>query len=258
MTSSTPCVFQPCPQDGTIPMRSYKIKQARLTKQVPGWAMIHDQDIVNVCGIHAALVDRDRSCCVEQCPIIVSEFSLPAILHRPLPFRLKEGTPHRYLCLGHNLRYIDTLRKPMAASAVSEAINNNNSKKEKGDNNKSGARRQRPREAKGQSNQQEDEGDGESVSSTGDNGTREVDDKDEDDGDENTSENGDKKKENRKRERRGEPATNEADDKVCTIYIYCCCISLDFCDFYIYFICLFTLVCWVLLDFVVYMLLGVV
>ena len=198
-------------------MRSYKIKQARLTKQVPGWAMIHDQDIVNVCGIHAALVDRDRSCCVEQCPIIVSEFSLPAILHRPLPFRLKEGTPHRYLCLGHNLRYIDTLRKPMAASAVSEAINNNNSKKEKGDNNKSGARRQRPREAKGQSSQQEDEGEG--VSSTGDNGTREVDDKDEDEGDENTSENGDKKKENRKRERRGEPASNEADDKVCTIYI---------------------------------------
>jgi hypothetical protein len=128
MTSSTPCAFQPCSQDGTIPLRSYKIKQARLAKQVPGWS--NDQDIYT----HAALVDRDRSCCVDQCPIIVSEFSLPAILHRPLPFRLKEGTPHRFLCLGHNLRYIDTLRKPMTASAVSETINKDSKdKKEKAD-----------------------------------------------------------------------------------------------------------------------------
>lgn len=125
--SFTPCAFQPCEQDGSIHMRSEQIKQARLTRQVPGWSP--DQKIVNVCETHAALVDRDRSCCVDQCPIVVSEFSLPAILHRPLPFRLKEGTPHRYLCLGHNLRYIDTLRKPMAASAVSDVINNNNTTK---------------------------------------------------------------------------------------------------------------------------------
>lgn len=77
---------------------------------------------MEVCEGHAAQVDRDRSCCVEGCPIVVSDFQLPSVLHRPLPFRLKEDTPHRFVCLGHNLRYVDTLRKPMAASAITEAM----------------------------------------------------------------------------------------------------------------------------------------
>lgn len=216
-------------------MRSYKIKQARLTSQVPGWT--NAQDIVNVCETHAAMVDRDRSCCVDQCPIIVSEFSLPTILHRPLPFRLKEGTPHRYLCLGHNLRYIDTLRKPMAASAVSDAINNSHSsskkredvdtprskattseasssssssKKEKKDGG-SARKQQKSKELK------EEEGDGgeggEGSSAVEKEEEESNDDKsEEDEGDEEEekseeSESGEKKKEARRREKRKVPET---------------------------------------------------
>lgn len=132
MAGQPPCAFQGCQQEGSNLLRTYKIKQARLTTQTP--LKSNDQN-VNVCDYHAELVDRDRSCCVEGCPIVTSEFSLPAVLHRPLPFRLKEDTPHRFLCLGHNLRYIDTLRKPMAASAVSEAIKKEEEAKSKQDNN---------------------------------------------------------------------------------------------------------------------------
>lgn len=210
-------------------MRSSKIKQARLTKQVSEWSS--DKDIYNVCENHTAIVDRDRSCCVEQCPIIVSEFSLPGILHRPLPFRLKEGTPHRYLCLGHNLRYIDTLRKPMSASAISEAINNSSKK----DKETRSSRRQKAKEAKyhhsDEREAEEDEGDGGGDGSSVDHeeggrgdDNNEGDDKyEEEEGEEDKSEgseNGEKKKESKKRERRKkqESATNEDTpiDKVCT------------------------------------------
>lgn len=208
-------------------MRSYKIKQARLNRQIPGWTN-NNKDIVNVCEHHAEIVDRDRSCCVDQCPIIVSDFSLPAILHRPLPFRLKEGTPHRFLCLGHNLRYIDTLRKPMAASAVSEAINNN-SKKDKGrggDRSRGGTQKgkepadeqqqqQQPQPQQQQQQQGEDDGEGSEVSIGGDGESTNGDDNNEEEGkNSEESEDGDR------RRRKQDPNEDTVDKVLFVVWLY--------------------------------------